>query len=447
MISEALLHYAWKHSIYSHFDFKTSDGQPLQIIHPGLPHQDAGPDFKQAVVKIGDLLWTGNVEIHVKSSDWLKHRHHEDAKYETVILHVVYEHDYEINYKGGSPIPTFELKNHLSSQLIERYTQLMLSTSPLPCAQFVQNLKAHQPDYYRLIFHSLYARLILERLEQRSKDIFATLNQVSGDWNETLFRLLTANFGFKTNRDAFVLLAQSIPYKLIQKHATNQLQIEAILFGQAGLLEEPLDDAYYETLQEEYEYLRRKERLHPIHPKNWNLLRLRPQNFPCMRLAQLSAILFRYPNLFTTIEHHTEITQFAEIFSIPANSYWETHYQFGKESKKHATMIGENTFQLLIINTIIPALYVYGIFSGKEELSDRAIDLLSQMEAEDNKIIRFYRENHFEIDNGMESQAVLELSKRYCQHKQCLACSLGSKIVSEDDIFYAGTPQNQRPNE
>lgn len=431
MNSESLLHYLWKNSIFTSFDFKTVDGEPLTIIHPGYPHQDAGPDFKQAIIKINQILWAGDVELHIRTSDWFKHHHDQDDKYKTIILHVVFEHDLSHIKERTHNYSILELKNHISQQLIDNYEMIRKSVLPLPCTSFIKNTQEDKTDYLKLLFASLYERMIMERLNEKQANIYKIYTEVKGDWNETIFRLLTANFGFKTNQSAFELMSKSIPYRIIRNHSENHLQVYALLFGQSGMLDIPIeDDDYYSRLQNEYLYLKKKYNLVPIHLKNWNLLRLRPSNFPCIRIAQLSEILHHYPNLFHYIETHTEIAQFEHIFMSKPDPYWETHYHFGKKSNTHTVLMGKSTFNLIIINTIIPVLYSYGAFCGKSDIQERALDLYNSIESEENHLIEKYRESGFTIGTAQDSQAILYLSKHYCSQKKCLECSLGQKIIS-----------------
>lgn len=431
MISEALLHYVWKNKIFSSFNFQTTHGKVLQIIHPGYSHQDAGPDFKQAILKIGDIIWAGDVEIHISSSDWYKHNHHLDEKYNSVILHVVYHFDKDVLIHNKEIIPTFEIQNFISKELLCKYDSLFQSVQTIPCAQFVKNFINNPSDKSQLFFSQLYNRNLIDRLEEKQKMIFKILENSSNDWNETIFKLLTKNFGFKTNDNAFELLSKSIPFKVVKYHSNNHLQIYALLFGQSGLLEDQSEDEYYNALQNEYQYLRKLYRLIPIFKKNWNLLRLRPQNFPCIRLAQLSEILHHSPELFSCIENHTEMNQFETLFINETDQYWENHFHFKKQTHIHSTLLGKPTFQLLMINTIIPLFYAYGTFSGNLDFKDKALDLLSKIEPENNKIVRLYKELGFPVSSAFDSQAILEISKSYCEKKLCLECGIGKKILSE----------------
>ncbi len=430
MNSEYLLHYIWKHSIFSSFNFKTTDGQEVSIIQPGFAHQDAGPDFKQAIIKINQILWAGDVEIHIKTSDWYKHNHHRDEKYNSVILHVVYDDDLPNVKEATDKFPVLELKNYISSAILENYEKIHQSTHPLPCAPYIQQKEEENNSYLKLQFAALYSKMIAERLEYKQSQINKIYTECAGDWDETIFRMLAINFGFHTNQSAFEMMSKSLPYKVLRSHSNNHLQVYALLFGQSGMLEEQLDDPYFEMLQNEYQYLKKKYKLTPIHVKNWNLLRMRPQNFPCIRIAQLCEIVHHYPQLFSRIENQTELAQFEHILMTQPDPYWSTHYQFGKPAKKHGTLIGKPTFELLMINTIIPVLYTFGIFSGRIELQDRAIDLYSTLEPENNHLITRYRECRFPVKSAFDTQSIIHVAKNYCSIKKCLDCPLGQKIIS-----------------
>jgi hypothetical protein len=430
MNSEYLLHYIWKHSIFSSYNFRTTDDQDVSIIQPGFAHHDAGPDFKQAIIKINQILWAGDVEIHIRTSDWFKHNHHLDEKYNSVILHVVYEDDLPNVKETTYKFPILELKSYISESLLKNYEIIRQSTQILPCAPFIKMKKEENNNYLKLLFSSLFSKMIAERLEYKQSQINKIYTECSGDWDETIFRLLAINFGFHTNQTAFELMTKSLPYKVLRNHSNNHLQVYALLFGQSGLLEDQMDDPYYVKLQNEYQYLKKKYRLIPIHVKNWNLLRMRPQNFPCIRIAQLCEIVHHYPQLFHRIETQTEVAQFEHIFMNQPDPYWSSHYQFGKSAKPHGILIGRATFELLMINTIIPVLYSYGIFSGNSEIQERAVDLYSIIEPENNHLITQYKESGFPIKSAFDTQSIIHLSKNYCNSKKCLDCPLGQKIIS-----------------
>jgi len=422
MISEKLLHYIWKNQWFTKEQLKTIHNQPLAILNQGFPHQDAGPDFKQAIIKIDDVTWAGNVEIHIRSSDWYKHQHQYDMKYNSVVLHVVFEHDQEVFIAQDTPLPTLELQPLLSSQLLLRYSQLMHSARPLPCEAYIERI-------HPLTIQSFSARLAFDRLTRRQAQIFEILHSFSEDWEQTLFYILCQSFGFKTNAPAFEMLGKALPYKTLKKHADSHLQITALIFGQAGMLEEELEDAYYQSLQNEYLYLRAKYKLIPIDAKCWNLLRLRPHNFPCIRLAQLGEIIFNHHNLFTKITTSKKLTYFQSIFINKPNDYWDTRYYFGKTSRKSEKIMGEKSFHLILINALIPFLYAYSTFTGNEKLQVYGMRLLELLPFEENCITKKYKSIGFCAKNAGDSQALLELHHEYCEKKRCIDCVVGQRVV------------------
>ena len=421
-MTESFLHYVWKNKIFQFLDLKTTDNEDIKIIHPGFPHQDAGPDFKQAIVRIGGITWAGDVEIHVNSSDWLKHRHQFDPKYQSVALHVVYNFDCIIKRSEYEHISTLELKNYIPDKVIEEYQKLSLSDNILPCRLEVKNFSALQ-------FSSFLSGIAMDRMLGKQNCIFEIVRNCSEDWNESFFRLLAVNFGFKTNAPAFELLGRSLPYKILCKHSNSRLQIYSMIFGQAGMLEDELDDPYFIQLQNEYQYLRYKYKLSSIHKKSWNYLRLRPQNFPCIRLAQFSEIIyntsdFLYKYLFTG-----DFESLIEVFKKEPHVYWKTHYHFGKITAEHNVSLGKKTENLIFINTLIPLLFAFGTFRGDERIQEKAILLLENIDFEENRTTVFYKEAGFPADNALFSQAILELHQRYCLAKKCLDCALGSFII------------------
>ncbi|MEG2070102.1 MAG: DUF2851 family protein, partial [Bacteroidales bacterium] len=384
-MTEDFLHYIWKNRLFNSSDLHTTDGHCLTIIGTGFPHHDAGPDFKQAIVKIGEITWVGDVEIHINSSDWVKHHHQDDPKYLTVTLHVVFNHDSEIYRTAQERFPTLELKNLIEPSLWQGYCKLALSEQTIACAAEITNISSLQ-------FASLCSSMVIDRLLNKQKMIFEMLEHCRYDWNETFFRLLTLSFGFKINVAAFELLGKSLPFKYLIKHANTKLQTYALVFGQSGLLEEKkTEDLYYVSLQNEYQYLKNKYQLIPIDKKCWNLLRLRPLNFPCIRLAQLCEIVHRHPLLFKRITEENKIENYFDWLGCTPHLYWENHFYFGKLSKKHQASIGKEAIELIIINTIVPALFAYGYFAGEEQYQEKAVSLLEKLHFENNYITRRYQ--------------------------------------------------------
>jgi len=431
MISEKLLHYIWKNQWFSGKYLETVQHQAISILNPGFPHHDAGPDFKQAIIKIDGITWAGNVEVHIYSSDWYKHQHQNDMKYNSVVLHVVYEHDREVFIEENTPLPTLELQPLLPSQLLLRYNQLTNALYTLPCQAYIKKVDP-------LAIQSFLVRLNHDRLHRKQIQIFETLNSFAKDWEQTMFYNLCQSFGFKTNAPAFEMLGKSLPFKILKKHADSHLQVTALVFGQAGMLEEELEDPYYQSLQNEYIYLKSKYKLIPIDAKCWNFLRLRPHNFPCIRLAQLGEIIFNHPDLFTEITTLGSPEYFQSIFIKKLNQYWDTHYHFGKASNKNNKIMGEKSFHLLLINALIPFLYSYGIFTGDEKLQEFCMSLLELLPFEENHITKKYQQLGFPVKHACDSQALLELHHEYCEKKHCIECMIGQTIVIKDGDVMTG---------
>ncbi|MDR2971392.1 MAG: DUF2851 family protein [Bacteroidales bacterium] len=422
MISEKLLHYIWKNQWFRKEKLETVHKQSVSIINQGFLHQDAGPDFKQAIVKIDDVTWAGNIEIHIRSSDWYRHEHQNDIKYNSVVLHVVYEHDREVFVSNGNLLPTLELQNLLSSQLLLRYNQLIHAQYPLPCEVYIKMIEP-------LTILSFLGRLAFDRISGRETQILKILHYFSEDWEQTLFFVLCQSFGFKTNAPAFEILGKVLPLKILKKHADSHLQVTALIFGQAGMLEEELDDSYYQSLQNEYLYLKAKYRLIPVDGKCWNLLRLRPHNFPCIRLAQLGEIIFNQKDLFAKVTTLQNLDNFHNILVYKPNDYWKTHYYFGKTSRESKKIMGEKSFYLLLINALIPFLYSYSKFKGNEKLQEYSLQLLELLPFEENHITTKYREIGFCARHAGNSQGLLELYHEYCEKKRCIDCGVGQQVI------------------
>lgn len=425
-MQESFLHYVWKHRLYDFQNLKTTADEIVSVIHPGFSHVHAGPDFKQAMIKIDEVTWAGDVEIHIHSSDWFKHQHQYDPKYQSIILHVVYEHDTEIRREAGELFPTIELKKYIPKRMIERYRELSLSENVLPCRNQIEHID-------KLNFTSFLSGFAMERLMNRQNAIFEILKQCKNDWEETFFRMLLLGFGFKTNATAFELMGKSLPFRHLKKHTDAKKQIYALIFGQAGMLEKEEEDTYYQILQSEYQYLKYKYNLIPIQEKNWNYLRLRPPNFPCIRLAQLSELLFRSPDLFHKLLYDEKAVSDNRCLSYPPDDYWQTHFYFGKTTHRRNVSLGEGAANLLLINTVVPVLFAYATFHGDEKMQIRALTILENIAFEENSITHFYREAGFPSDGALYSQAILELNKNYCPRKLCLKCAIGSAILRREE--------------
>ena len=421
-MKEDFLHYLWRLKKFDFTELQTTDGEQILILQPGTLNHNAGPDFINAKIQIGDTLWAGNVEMHLKSSEWLIHKHQTDKAYNNVILHVVLEEDKAIKRQTGEKIPCLELRKRVPLKLSTVYKKLIHNEYWIPCQ--------HQLHGVKEITRELWLdRLMIERLEEKTQGIAQRFEANKQNWEETFYQMLSRNFGVKINAEAFELLAKSISILTLAKHKNNLFQLEALLFGQAGLLEKDFKDAYPQKLKTEYTHLRRKFDLTPIHATHWKFLRLRPANFPTIRIAQLAMLIFQSSHLFSKILAIQNVKEVENMFELSIANYWQTHYVFDKESIKRKKSLGKNTIHLFIINTIVPFLFFYGNKKGDEKYKDKAMQLLEELPAEKNSIIRKWEELAIHPKSAYQSQALLQLKNNYCNEKKCLSCSIGHAIL------------------
>jgi len=427
---EELLHYTWKHRMMPLGELKTTDGRQVEIIDPGLHNRNAGPDFFNAKVSIDGTLWVGNVELHQKSSDWYLHNHHQDARYDNVVLHVVGLCDSEVKDSQGRILPQMELQ--VPPLVQQHYDELLKTDKYPPCYRII-------PDLPKLMVHAWMAALQTERLERKTEDIRRRAEKKEGSWEDAYFVTLARNYGFGINGEAFEQWAFQVPLQAVGKHRDDLFQIEAIFMGQAGLLDinmvpdryqqEALKEGYFTKLRNEYLYLQHKFQMQPVNPNIWRFLRLRPQNFPHIRLSQLAQLYYeRRAGLSALLECST-VEQLRELLKTNVTPYWETHYTFGSESTKNEKHLSPFSINLLIINTAIPMLFAVGRHRQKDELCDRAFDLLEQLKAENNYIIRMWRECGLEVQTAGDSQALIQLKNEYCDRKDCLRCRFGYEYL------------------
>ena len=417
---EQLLHYVWKHRMWHTAPLTTTDGREVEVIDVGLHNHNAGPDFFNAKVKIDGTLWVGNVEIHDRASDWYHHGHDNDEKYHNVILHVVGTADRDVADNEGRLIPQLVLS--VPQQVADNYRELLTADQYPPCYRIIPELKP-------LTVHAWMSALQTERLEQKTQAIKKRVEECNGDWEAAYFVTLARNYGFGINGDAFETWAKSIPLHNVDHHRDDLFQIEALFLGQAGLLEREGEDDYFLRLQQEYRYLAHKFRMSPIDSHLWNFLRLRPQNFPHIRLSQLAVLYYnRHAGLSALLECET-LKQAEEIMKTHVSPYWETHYSFGSGSDKNPKNLSISSIRLLIINTIVPMLFAYGRHVGNERLCDRAFDFLEQLQAENNHITRMWQECGLTIRSAGDSQALIQLKKEYCDRKDCLRCRIGYEYL------------------
>jgi hypothetical protein len=422
--NEDFLQYVWKFRLFDWNGLQTTDGESVEIISPGLHNTDAGPDFQNAKIKIGDTLWAGNAEVHLVSSDWKRHGHPADKAYDNVILHVVYRDDEPVNRADGTRIPTIVLMDRIAPDLQQRYQKLLFGEQQIiPCEKTIGTLDS-------MVVQNWLTRVLIERLQKRSIAVLKTLETNRGDWEETFYQYLAANFGFKTNALSFELLARSLPQLILAKHKNNPMQIEALIFGQAGFLEGELNDEYPLSLQKEYQFLQKKYKLQPIDRHLWKFLRMRPSNFPTIRLAQFAALINRSNHLFSKVLDIPEPKKLRELFTdLEVNPYWENHYRFDVEAKPSSKNLGRSSVDVLILNTLVLILFAYGNSLQLERYIDRSLALLEFIPAEQNNVIENFVTLGINIKTAYETQALLELKKTYCDRKQCLQCGIGNKIL------------------
>ena len=422
-MNEEFLYYLWRLKLLDAPLF-TTDNRRVTIIDTGERNTDSGPDFLFAKIKIDDTIWAGNVEMHVRASDWYRHHHEKDRAYDTVVLHVVYEHDREVFTFSKQKIPVLELKGKFDKTLFDNYLSLLQSGQPIACGNLVQEVS----DLEKLFW---LERLMAERLEEKASQIESDLKYSQGDFQEIFYQKLARNFGFKTNNDAFEQLARMLPLKILLKHIDNRFQLEALLYGQAGLLRKAYKDDYPTRLKAEYEFLAQKYNLKPLKVGVWKFMRMRPTNFPTIRISQLAALLYQSGGLFHKIPEMKRLTDVISLLSVSTSDYWKDHYRFGIKSVARKKTLGELSAQLILINTVIPFVFVYGRLMNKPAMQQKALSWLEQIKPENNKIVRLYLQLGFPLRNAMHTQAVIQLKQNYCDNLKCLDCRIGQKILNK----------------
>ena len=423
-MKEIILHYIWQHKLFYLHDLVTTDHEPVEVINVGFHNTNAGPDFFNAKVKVGDTLWAGNVEIHVKSSDWNRHGHHTDKAYNSVVLHVVHEADADdIRSENGNRIPQLILK--YPPHIKHNYEELMRQQAPIACADKLRDVP---PIFIRSWENSLLA----ERLAQKTAAIEQMLHGNHQHWEECFYVTLARNFGFNTNSDAFEALARSLPLNVLAHHKDNLMQIEALLFGQAGLLPPTPPDDYTRLLTDEYAFLRYKYQLTSrLDASHWKLLRLRPDNFPHVRIAQFAALIHTSSKLFSKILEQSDVKQLQRLFACTPSDYWTRHYTFAEVSAtQRAKALGLSSIRVILINTVVPSLFCYASHQGDQELKDRAVHLLEQLPPERNAVIALWSRLGIDCRSAYDTQALLQLKKRYCDRKDCIRCRIGHKVLA-----------------
>jgi hypothetical protein len=418
-VDEQFLYYIWQYKQFNTRQLSTKAGEPVSIIHSGQRNTDAGPDFSMAKVKIGNTLWVGNVEIHVNASDWKLHSHDGDKNYENIILHVVYNDDVK---NSTNKHPCLELKNYIDKTQFTRYRAFMQTASGIPCSAQINSVD-------KFIIDNWLDRLLVERLEHKTELIRQGLLLNHNNWEETFYHALAKNFGAKINSEPFELLAKSLPLKILAKHKNNLLQLEALLFGTAGLLQDNYDDAYYLSLKKEFSFLQKKYKLQPLEKHLWKFLRLRPANFPTIRIAQFAQLVHQSSHLFSKILEVKNKKELYKLFNCSPSAYWDEHYIFGKKSKLKSKSAGESFIDLVIINTVAPFIFYYGKQRDDDYITEKSLKLLANVKPEDNRIIKEWELVGIKAHSAAESQALIELKNNFCNHKRCLQCAVGHRLL------------------
>ena len=456
---EQLLHYVWKHKLFPLKPLTTTDGLSVEVIDPGLNNPNAGPDFFNAKIKLNNVLWVGNVEIHERASDWFRHHHDTDPTYNTVILHVASDMDAQVYRSNGEAIPQLEL--HYPDYLWENYTELIRTAHYPACYKLI-------PKLPKFLLHSWMDSLQMERFEQKMQQIHQRLKRCNGDWEHVFFLTLARNFGFATNSDAFELWAQTIPLSAVNKHRDDLFQIEAIFFGQAGLLEKEVKEQtpqpenktlptdtfsasmkgttnqvnknpanslndYPERLWREYTYLKHKFELKASDNLCWKLLRLRPANFPHIRIAQLAKLYYQSQGLLSQLMETEKLEDVRNLLKVDTSTYWQTHYTFYETSPFLTKTLSQQSIDLLIINTVVPFLYAFGKHKENQILVNRASLFLEELKPENNYITRMWKECGLDAEHAGDSQALIQLKKNYCDPKKCLYCRIGFEYFKKKE--------------
>lgn len=420
-MQESFVQYLWQTRSFNQNDLRTSTGEPLEILKVGFLNSNSGPDFFNAQIKIGSTRWAGNVEIHTKSSDWYLHKHELDLAYDKVILHLVWENDRKVYRNNGVEIPTLELKGRVKRSLIKTYNELTASTQLIACES---QLDAVDSIHVKMQL----SKVLIERLEQKSKRIEQLLRINKGDWESACYQVIAKYFGFKVNALPFELLSTTINYHLVRQYSDDLVNLEALFFGQAGFLENEYQDDYPNDLKARFLHIKRKHQLEPLGRHLWKFLRMRPRNFPTIRLAQFSSVWANNNHLFQNCIQAKSIANLRQMFKVETSEYWKSHHHFDKTIKRNMTMrLGENSINVLLINAILPLKFLYLKSIGQDV--DSILDFYESIEPENNRIIRRFDVIGVKAYSAFDSQALLQLKSEYCDLKKCLICKIGNSIL------------------
>lgn len=426
-MQEDFLHYIWKYKKFTNPSLITTSGELITLVKVGEHNHHSGPDFFNSHLGIAGQLWAGNVEIHVKSSDWYVHNHENDSAYDNVILHVVYEHDTEIFRKDNTVIPTLELKKFISKELLNNYLNLFSTQNKwINC----EHDFASVDDFIR---NNWFENLYFERLERKSRSIETMLTISKNDWEAVLFRLLAKNFGLKVNGEAFLSMANSFDFAIVRKTRNEPELLEALFFGQSGMLGEKILDGYYQKLTKDYQFLQQKFDLANSHVMPLQFFRLRPPNFPTIRLSQLAMLYYKEQNLFSKIIAATTIKELYDLLKVSASPFWSERYTFGKKSKSTKKMLTDSFIDLLLINTILPLKFCYGKYLG-QPVDEVILSIVQEIDSEDNSIVNTFNSIKHISNSALQSQALIQLKTEYCAKNKCLRCAIGNSLINKPHL-------------
>lgn len=425
-MKEDFLHFVWQHCLFDYQNIQGTAGESIELIDRGTANGNSGPDFLHAKINIDNVEWHGHVEIHLRSSDWRKHKHDRDKAYDNVVLHVVWTDDLPL-YNNGERIPTIELKSRVKESIIFRYRNLLETKQSIACAAVL-------PEVSNITVISQLDKAGMQRLERKAKNVIRLLEARKGNWEETVYSLLFNNFGFKVNAEAFLTLSERLPLHIIRKEKHRLPETEALLFGMAGFLQSNAVDEYQAHLQRSYRFLAHKYQLsaHEMSLSQWRFLRLRPANFPTIRIAQIAMLIHQKDHLFSFFKESQKPQDLGNALKITASAYWDTHYQFGRISEKKPKKTGKQAIDNILINTLAPLLVAYGKHTDEQKYIDRAIDLLENVRAEKNRIITHWQQLNLAPKHAFDTQAMIEQYHEFCQSKRCLKCNIGVSLVRKE---------------
>lgn len=422
MINEEFLHFIWKFQLFDFSNLQSVNSESILVFKPGLHNHNAGPDFLNAKIKLNSIIWFGDIELHVKSSDWLKHKHQFDENYNTVVLHVVFEDDIEIRLENGAVLPCLELKSIIPEKYLNEYDTLYNSISTLPCNYAIGKLDS-------LFWTSYSEKLLVERLESKIHRINTLFLDSKKDYQECFYQLLAYALGLKINADTMLDLAKTSPLLLLQKHRDNRMQVEAILYGQSGLLIRKYASDYPKLLQKEYSFFAQKYKLIPNSPTQWKFFRLRPSSFPSLRISQLADFVLKSDAIFEQLFSFKNTKAILPFFKLQVSDYWNSHYVFDKTTKKTNKQIGKSTLDLILINAVLPFCFFYARQKSDTYMLARVVEAYQSIKPEDNKIVRYFKEAKVAVHTAAKSQALIHLHDQYCIPRKCLNCRVFNQIL------------------